>query len=120
MHVAAMSVRRRGKEKNNFQKIRGGDIMASGVRQMAEVTIEIPDKFLSVINKATLQQELKKHLAVALYAQEKISLGAAAELSGMSYYDFWQYISQFGLGLVYTAEELQEDMDTLKELKMKW
>ncbi|MDR9785812.1 MAG: UPF0175 family protein [Peptococcaceae bacterium MAG4] len=87
---------------------------------MAEVTIEIPDKFLSVINKATLQQELKKHLAVALYAQEKISLGAAAELSGMSYYDFWQYISQFGLGLVYTAEELQEDMDTLKELKMKW
>lgn len=83
---------------------------------MAKVTLEIPDKLFSIISETVITQEIKKHLAVALYAQKKISLGSAAELAEMPYYDFWQYVARFGLGPCYTKEQLEEDIKALTEL----
>ena len=85
--------------------------MPSGVTVLAKVTVEVPDEFLPLV-----REELRKHLAVAHYAQEKISLSAAAELAGMEYVDFWKYVAQFGLGPRYTTEMLEEDVKNLREL----
>lgn len=59
---------------------------------------------------------LRRRLAVALYAEGALSMGGAAELADMSYMDFREYLGQFGLGLCYTMEMLEEDVRTLKEL----
>jgi predicted HTH domain antitoxin len=94
--------------------------MAAGVSGMARVSLDIPDELLAVLTEHTrgneLSRELKKHLAVALYAQSIITLGSAAALAGMSYYDFWQYLARFGLGPRYTEQHLEEDLKTLREL----
>ncbi|MGQ9531363.1 MAG: UPF0175 family protein [Desulfotomaculales bacterium] len=75
------------------------------------MTVEVPDELLPLVG-----EELRKHLAVALYAQGKISLGAAAELAGTHYVDFWKCVAQFGLGPRYTAEMLEEDVKNFREL----
>jgi predicted HTH domain antitoxin len=56
--------------------------------------------------------------AVGLYVQEKISLGTAAQLAGMSYMGFWQYLTEFDAGPRYAVKHLEEDVETLKELKL--
>lgn len=55
-------------------------------------------------------------MAVGLYVQEKISLGTAAQLAGMSYMDFWQYLAEFDAGPRYTAKHFEEDIETFKKL----
>jgi len=83
---------------------------------MATVTLEIPEELLPGGRRPMRPEEVRKHLAVGLYAQEEITLGAAAELAGMSYFDFWQYLARFGLGPSYDVEDLEEDVKALKEL----
>ena len=87
--------------------------------KMARVSFDIPDELLAVLAeraRGELSQELRKHLAVALYAQGIITLGSAAVLAEMSYYDFWQYLARFDLGPRYTDQHLEEDLETLREL----
>jgi predicted HTH domain antitoxin len=90
--------------------------MSLGVDNMAVVTFEMPDDFLPKGKHFMPEKEVKKHLAVGLYAQKEITLGAAAELAGMAYYDFWQYLAQFGLGPTYDVVDLEEDRNVFKEL----
>ena len=63
---------------------------------MAMVNLEIPDDLLPE-GDSMPAKEVRKHLAIGLYAQREITLGAAAELAGMSYFDFWQYLARFDL-----------------------
>lgn len=84
---------------------------------MARVTLELPDWLLSELDEAgeALPRALVKGLAVGLYVQEKISLGTAAQLAGMSYMDFWQHLAEFGAGPRYTAKHFEEDVEALKK-----
>jgi predicted HTH domain antitoxin len=93
-------------------------IMALEVDTMAVVTFEMPDDFLPKGKHFIPEKEVRKHLAVGLYAQKEITLGAAAELAGMTYYDFWQYLAQFGLGPSYDVADLEDDRKTFKELEI--
>ena len=85
---------------------------------MTQVTLDLPDWLLTELAEAgeDLPQVLVKGLAVGLYVQEKVSLGAAAQLAGMSYMDFWQHLAEFDAGPRYTVERLKEDVEALKKL----
>ncbi|MCL6446596.1 MAG: UPF0175 family protein [Armatimonadetes bacterium] len=93
--------------------------MVAGVTNMASLTVNLPDRFLSVIaqQKQNVTREVRRYLAIGLYAEGKLSMGSAAALADMSYSDFLDLVGKLGLGPMYTEEHLEEDLKTLRELE---
>jgi len=60
--------------------------------------------------------ELKAELAVHLYAQRRLSIGKAHELAGMTLWEFRQLLASRRIAPHYDADDLDEDMTTLREL----
>jgi predicted HTH domain antitoxin len=60
--------------------------------------------------------ELKVELAVYLYTQDRLSIGKARELAGMSLWAFRQLLASRRIPPHYDITELEEDMTTLREL----
>lgn len=67
----------------------------------SNITIEIPEEFVLAIGKDNkkIQEEFKIAMAVWLYKLEKISVGKAAELSGMNRIDFENLPSEMGISI---------------------
>ncbi|HYV94670.1 MAG TPA: UPF0175 family protein [Chitinophagales bacterium] len=76
--------------------------------------LTIPDEVLDASHLS--EEELKKEIAIMLYAQRKLSLGKARSLAGMSYEDFNELLFQREIPH-YDVEDLQQDIETLKRLK---
>ncbi len=77
------------------------------------VQLNIPDSIVKSIRlpENRIESELLKELAVALYAQEMISLAQARELAKMGYYEFGQLLGERKVIRHYGEEELQEDLN---------
>ncbi len=76
--------------------------------------LEIPQ---DVIDSARLTvTELKLELALALYAQGRLSLGKARELAGVSLGEFRQSLAARRIAPHYDVADLQEDAATLRAL----
>ncbi len=76
--------------------------------------LEIPD---DVLDSARLSLvELKVELAIALYAQGRLSVGKARELAGMALWEFRQLLASRRIPPHYEAAELDEDLGTLRDL----
>jgi predicted HTH domain antitoxin len=60
--------------------------------------------------------ELKVELAVYLYTQDRLSIGKARELAGMSLWAFRQLLASRRIPPHYDVTELKEDVVTLREL----
>jgi predicted HTH domain antitoxin len=60
--------------------------------------------------------ELKVELAVYLYTQDRLSIGKARELAGMSLWAFRQLLASRRIPPHYDVTELEEDVATLREL----
>lgn len=89
--------------------------MAPGVSCM-EVRLNLPDEVVLLLDSGDVPGEILKRLAVTLYAEGKVSFGAAAHLARVPYADFFQVLASYGVCLNYTEEDLAEDLRTLKEL----
>jgi len=90
--------------------------MAPGVTSVAyELKVPLPDEVATLLSRDMVGDILRR-LAATLYAERKISFGAAARLAGVSYTDFFGVLATYGLHLNYTEEDLVEDVRTLKEL----
>jgi predicted HTH domain antitoxin len=61
-------------------------------------------------------EDLKQELALALYAQGRLSLGKAREFAGLSLFEFRQLLAFRRIPARYAEEELAEDLETLEEL----
>ncbi len=93
------------------------DIISLEVVAMRKIKLQIPEEIYSVIGtRRDLAKEVLKRLAVALYAERKISLGKAVELAGVSYSNFFDLLADCGVYLDYDEEDLNEDMETLRRL----
>lgn len=91
--------------------------MATGVFNMAKVTLELPDELLPLVAEGCDPAlGLKRRLAVALYAEGALSMAEAASLAGMDYMDCWELVTGLGLGPKYTEQHYEEDVKALKEL----
>ena len=85
---------------------------------MKEVVLHIPEEIQDVLGiKRNLAKEITKRLAVSLYAERKISLGKAVELSGMDYSSFMELLGNFGIYLDYDKDELMSDLETIRRLE---
>ena len=82
--------------------------------ESATATLEIPQ---TVLDAAQMNaQDLRRELALALYAQRRLSLGKARELAGLSLWEFRQWLGLRRIEAHYDAADLQDDIATLREL----
>lgn len=74
--------------------------------------LSIPNTILQAIRlpEQRIEQELLHELAIALYAQDLLSLGKARELAQMDKYAFGQLLAQRGILRHYGSEELDDDL----------
>ena len=80
----------------------------------AMTTLEIPQGILDAAHLSL--SELRRELALTLYAQQRLSLGKARELADLTLWEFRQWLALRRIAAHYDATDLQEDLDTLREL----
>jgi len=63
-------------------------------------------------------QEIRRELAVQLYAQGKLSAGKARELAEMTVYEFQGLLGSRGTPVNYGVKDFLDDLDTIQRLKL--
>jgi predicted HTH domain antitoxin len=78
------------------------------------LTLYIPKSFVRSLRipEVEAQERLRQELAVALYAQELLSFGKAAELAVESRFHFANTLTQRGISRHYGEAELKDDSGT--------
>jgi predicted HTH domain antitoxin len=76
------------------------------------ITLDIPNNLHEALHVSPAETEprLKLELAVALYAQNTLGLGKAAELAGMSRLELNDILAERGIPMHYGQQELDEDL----------
>jgi predicted HTH domain antitoxin len=76
------------------------------------MTLEIPDKVVEgmPLPAANAQAEVKKEVALALYARGLLSLGKAVELAGVTRDDFETVLAHRHIERPYDTTELERDL----------
>ena len=76
------------------------------------ITLDIPNNIHEALHipPAETEKRLKLELAVALYAQKKLSRGKAAELAGLDWFDFNDVLAARDIPMHYGEKELAEDL----------
>ena len=82
---------------------------------MTTATIEIPEDVLDSARMTPIQ--LRQELALALYAQKRLSVGKARELAGLSLWEFRQLSAARRLPAHYDEAELDEDLASIQTLE---
>lgn len=76
--------------------------------------LEIPQEILDSARMTV--DDLKVEIAVYLYAQNRLSIGKARELAGLSLWEFRQLLASRKISPHYDVSDLEDDIATLKEL----
>jgi predicted HTH domain antitoxin len=63
------------------------------------------------------ERELKEELAVSLYAARKVTLILAADIAGVGFFEFQGCLRDRKIPQHYGVQDLEDDMQTLRELK---
>lgn len=79
------------------------------------MSMVIPDEILQTTRMTAA--ELMQELAVALFQREKLTLGQASHLAGMSQWQFQQLLASRQIPLHYGVAEFEADLQTLAEMK---
>ena len=84
---------------------------------MEKISIEIPVNILRSVKLPPneINERLKQELAVHLYEQGMLTFGKARELAEMSKWDFHELLGKLKIPRRYDEEELNKDMENLKE-----
>ncbi len=80
----------------------------------ATATLEIPQTVLDAAQMSA--QDVLRELALTLYAQQRLSLGKARELAGLSLLEFRQWLGLRRIEAHYDADDLQDDLAALRAL----
>lgn len=81
------------------------------------ISIDFPHDILLALNESEkdFKQRIKLTLAIQLYKVQKLTIGKAAQLSGMSRLEFEKVLSENGVSISsLTEEDVFNDMDKLK------
>lgn len=81
---------------------------------MLSAHLDIPQ---DILDSARLSlDEMKRELAIALYAQRRLAIGKARELAGMSLWEFRQLLASRRIVSHYEMQDLVDDLATLRKL----
>ena len=81
------------------------------------MSVIISDEWLHAAQMS--EAELRLELAIWLYQQGRLTLALASRLAGLTRLQFQRALSERGIPLHYTAEELEEDLTNLQEVDCK-
>jgi predicted HTH domain antitoxin len=81
------------------------------------ITIDFPSDILLALNatEAEFKQNIKTSLAMRLYRLQKLTIGKAAQLSGLSRFEFETLLSENEIPI--SNLTLQDVMDDIKKLR---
>lgn len=77
------------------------------------VTLEVPEELLAEVFHVPvtdLPRHLRIELACGLYAQNRLSLGKAAELAGLDRFQMGEELGRRNIGRHYTSDDLKADL----------
>ena len=77
------------------------------------MSIEIPDEVMQTARLCAA--EVRLELAVALFQREKLTLGQASQLAGVSVGEFQHLLASRQIPLHYDVAELEADVITLRD-----
>ncbi len=79
---------------------------------MSDVTIRVPQDIVQALRLPpdTIAVELQRELAVALYQRGILSSGKAADLAGMSRWEWEELLGARKIARHYSAEDLDRDI----------
>ena len=78
------------------------------------MSLTISDEILEATGMSEV--ELKQEIAVLLFRKEKLTLGKASQLAGMSQLQFQHLLASRQIPVHYDVAEFEEDLKTLQEL----
>lgn len=84
---------------------------------MQTISIDFPSDILLALNEteAELKQRIKTSLAMRLYRLQKLTIGKAAQLSGLSRFEFETLLSENEIPI--SNLTISDVMDDIKKLK---
>ena len=80
------------------------------------MTIEISD---NIANKAKLTtKDIQLRVAILLFAEEKITLGQAAEIAGIPQFLFQKELGKRKIPIHYGMDEYKNDLETIAKMRL--
>ncbi len=76
------------------------------------MSVVIPDEILHTIHMTS--SEFMKEIAILLYQKDKLTLGQASKLAGVSYLQFQFLLASRQIPVHYDIVEFEADLKTLK------
>jgi len=85
---------------------------------MRIIEIVIPDEIIDLLgSEKEAKKEAKEAFVLDLVRRGKVSKGKAAELIGINLWDLPEFLAKYRIPWFdYSKEDLQKDLDALKEL----
>jgi len=81
------------------------------------ITINFPGDILLSLNETEkgLEQQIKFSLAIRLYSQQKLTIGKAAQIAGLSRLQFESVLAENGIPISnLTIDDVMDDIQKLK------
>ncbi|MCF6152549.1 MAG: UPF0175 family protein [Candidatus Kuenenia stuttgartiensis] len=80
--------------------------------------IEIPERVIKALGlrESEVSETLKKELSVYFFEKKLLSFGQARQFSGLSVWDFLEFLRERKIPLHYDLAEYEEDLETIREL----
>ncbi len=81
------------------------------------ITVDFPSDILLTLNESDteLKQDIKLSLAIRLYGLQKLTIGKAAQIAGLSRYDFETFLSKNNIPISnLTIDDVMNDIDKLQ------
>jgi predicted HTH domain antitoxin len=78
------------------------------------MSVVITDEVLQASRMS--DEELKQEIAVLLFQKEKLTLGQASSLAGMTQLQFQQLLASRQIPIHYDVKEFEQDLETLRGL----
>ncbi len=78
------------------------------------MSVVIPDEIVRATGMSAT--ELMQELAILLFQKERLSIGAACRLAGMSRFQFQHLLASRRISLHYDETDFEADIETLREM----
>lgn len=74
-----------------------------------QITLELPDTL------QLTETDLRTELAIALFQQQRITLGTASQIAELHQIEFQRLIASRGISVHYDVEDLEQDLTSLRQ-----
>ncbi len=74
-----------------------------------QITLDLPDDL------RLSETDLRTELAVALFQQQRITLGTASQITGLHQIEFQRLIASRGISIHYDVADLEQDLSSLHQ-----